>query len=459
LFIQGIKKGKNIRKCLFISVTITVFLLLFLSGCIESNKNNLSREWRTIDTWSGIIYNGTVSVSLLFPYGLDSKMFVFPIINADNLYHYVSNWKIVNSGTVFEEIEIFFDGEMILSKNNETNYEMERLSIGDNPNLNDISMKIFIDQNSTDNDNFISLSKEISGQSFTLKRTLAPLQEIDLFFYVKSYNKTISGKYQSLFQTRIISSVETPIFNRDFELTDIKANEFSFNVAFDLILTSDISIGDIKISTPNDDMQQTITVTPIYPKQSIYRVNIPLRAKGDSFKYPFDEYNESIELNAVDEVNTEYINLTLDGYAYSRTTKDWHINVSADNNQLHFIFTRNQEVTVFWILISTGITLIVLRLLYVGGLKKKVEKTKSMKVIFYIGEVISIPFYFGVIFNYIIFNCPQLFTIGSIIVFIVLVFSILLGAYIFIKEEENKEKNNLKNQKRWRKFNIYRFRK
>ena len=422
--------------------------MLFISGCIETNKNNLSREWQTIDTWYLIIYNGTVSVSVLYPYGLDSETFVFPIINEDNMYHYVSNWTIVNTGTVFEEIEIFFNGEMNLSKINETDNEIKHLSIGDNPNLNDISMKIFINQNSTNNDNYISLSKEIFNQSFTLKRALAPLEEINLFFYVKSYNKTFSGKYQNLFQTHIVSTASTPIYNRDFELTDINANEFGFNVDFDLILTSDISIGDIRISTPKDDMQQIITVAPISSKQSNYHIGIPLRAKGNSFYYPFDEYKDIIELNAVDKEKTEYINQSLNGYTYSRTTTDWHINVSADDNQLHFTFSRNQEVTMFLALAAVGIILFILKLVYIIALLRKMEKIKLMKSINYLGEVISIPFYFGVIFNYIVYDSPQIITISNFSLLILMLISMIFGAYIYVHEEEKKDENNLENTKK-----------
>lgn len=352
-------------------------------------------------------------ISGFLPYGFDEKTFVIPKVIADGHYHHISTWTLNNPGVIYEKIEIRFDE--ILSKHNETTGQIQQLKIGERSDTDDISIKIFINENSTENKNYITLSDAVIGKRFTLDELVIPGGSTTLYFYMKSYNKTISGNFQSLFQTQILAlgtiPEVTPIYNLDFELFDIKANDFTFNLDFALSLTPDVKIGDIKISYPNNDMWEPLVFTSISQQKNIYHLkNIRLKSHGNSIEYPFDEYEEIIELKAINEANTKYINESLEFYACSKTTADWHITVSAKGNYLYFTFARNHERNVFLLLCSINFIMILLGIIIIILKWKKIKLNKKVSLRFF--PWVSLSF-FGL--TYIVFYSPRIDNIGNLI--------------------------------------------
>jgi len=446
-----------------IPLTFLVLIVLLSSnfqlaaGGEGNSAGDSSRESQMIFNYWFTGGNDTISASFSISYSknFDGKIFNISRITADDQYHYFARMNILNTGTIYQKVSINFIGPMVLYNYKETNDEDKQLiGIGERPNVDDASMKIFVNENSTENKNFITFSSDEHFSGYDLG-TIAPTENISLYFYIKSYNKILSGEYKTLSDIKIQSTASTgPVFNPSFQLLDIKNNEFIFKLDFFLVLSSDLSIGDINVSFLEYDVPRSIIISPILPQKSNYHLNINLKTNGDSFLYPFDEYTGVIELNAINSTNTRYINYSLKNYNCSKTTAEWQIKIFGKGNCLYFSFSRNHEIPVFEILFTIGIILLILRclyIIYIGRLRKKLKNKKLMNsffhAIYYVGEVISIPFYLGVIVNYIVYYCPTPSTIGSVSLAIVSIIAIILGAWIFVigkKEEKEKEKTIMK---------------
>jgi hypothetical protein len=446
LKIDEVMKTPRAKITIFISI---LTLIILFTGCIQfdSKDKDSSSQWQSLDSGSGRFYSGTVSIQVSLPKWLDEETFLLPSITADNKYHYVSTWIILNTGTHYVEIMMEYDGEMFLSKYNETGQEIQRLSVGEKPEINDISMKVFIDGNSTENENCITMSEEASEEIFTIVTALAPGDEIPLHFYVKSHNETIFGKYKSIFNMEFtVGATTEPISNPEFKLFDIKGNELIFDLDFVLVLSSHISIGDIKISCPNDPLYPTKPIKPNPTEKNNYNINIKLPVKGDIGQYPLDTYTGAIELNAVDDNYTKVINSTLNQYFTQINTTTWLIQLSSEGNRIYFNFERNHEQNVFYfiknindLLIIIGIVVISLNIIFAVLLNYRNSLfAKSLSVIS-IFPWISLIF-FGL--NYITFYSPAIDTYGNSLLInrVIILFGIIIVGKILEKEGE-KEMN------------------
>lgn len=389
-------------------------------GCIESDETS-SRRWQAINSgWFtfGSIYNNTIFTSINYSGGFDGKNFLIPKITADNQHHYVSHFKILNAGIINIEIVFSYKGEMTLYKQNDT----QQLSIGENPDINDISMKIFIDENSTENENYITLSEDAIGENFYLDTVLTPEDEITLYFYVKSYDKTISGEYGGLFNMNVNALASTttgPIVNVDFDLFDIKGDELVFNLDFYLIFSSDTPIGDLVVSFPRRPNYSKVPVSPISPQQSNYHIDIKLPVDGDDFQYPFDTREGVITLTTKNSSNIKYIydalNRIKDDTPLKNTTH-WHSIISTEGNSIFFSFERNHEQNTFWLLFWLKIIMISLGILIIVSMWKEL-KFKNKLVVDYLPSLSILPWvsliFFGL--RYIAFYSPIMFAKGPLI--------------------------------------------
>lgn len=418
--------SQNQRLKLF--AIIIILLTIGFSGCTNSNENQ-SRKWQTTETLSGMIYNGTVSIAIFYPVGQDDKKFIFPEIKPDNEYHFIRNMKIINTGTLWTEIIFSYDGELSLAKYDTKGDMIQQLSVGENSDINNISLKFFIKENSTENKNYIIFSPQQKEMNFYLIKSLAPGDEIDLYFYAKSHNSLISGTYESLFQIHLTTLPSTgPVFNPQFELFDIKNNEIYFYLDFTLILSSDISLGDIEITYPSCSACPPLYLTPFVSNKSNYHITLNMKVEGNSRDYPFDSYHGTIALNAINQNNTQYINDSLRNYGFSRTTTEWRLTAFTDGNNIIFNFDRIQEINVFWFIFCINMMFIIAGFVIIILYYTKKILKDDVRVMTFLPWISVI--FFGL--DYITFYSPEIFSRGSkilglmcIILFIMQLFNYL----------------------------------
>lgn len=74
-------KRVMILSALVLSVLFSSFVHLEVSS---------AEEWQQISTWHGMIYNGTIATSISYSEGFDGQTLRFPMLTADNQYHYVA---------------------------------------------------------------------------------------------------------------------------------------------------------------------------------------------------------------------------------------------------------------------------------------------------------------------------------------------------------------------------------
>jgi len=411
-------------------IIIILLMFILLGGCIQEDSSS-DKEWKVIDTWSGILYNGTVTTSVSYFDNFDGKIFNISRITADNQYHYIGYIEIKNTGTIFEDISIGFIGPIVLYNYKETKDELKQmLSSGERPSVDDISLKIFINENSTKNEDYISFSSAEHFYNFELGTT-APGESVFLYLYIKSYNETLSGEYKILTDIEIDAKASTgPIFNPTFELFNIEGNEFIFNLDFILVLSSDVSFGDIIISYPKCDVCQPVILPPISSQRSNYHIDINLKIDGNPSQYPFDKYQGVIELNAINELNTKYINTSLKNYRNSKTTADWRVTLYGENNQIFFSFERNHEREVFIVLLSINLFMISLGIFIILSKRKKWKWKNKKPLSNYFPSPSIFPWisliFFGL--NYIVFYSPTLFNLGNFVLLFLLIILFIIMA-------------------------------
>jgi len=155
-------------------------------------------------------------------------------------------------------------------------------------------------------------------------------------------------------------------------------------------------------------------------KDGIYTIrDLYIPAYGDKFSYPFDQYIVDITFKTEDGWNLNLSGLKDETESSSR----WSLEKQWNKNNLHLIFTRSQEKIVFLILVFLALLLIITNLILL-------KKTKNNWLL-YINDFFHIPFFFGVIFNYIIYDVPSYFSISVIVLISALVISILLGGFVY----------------------------
>lgn len=193
----------------------------------------------------------------------------------------------------------------------------------------------------------------------------------------------------------------------------------------------------------------------------------------NQFNYPFDSYwvNLTFYTSSGERLNFSTVSTE------EKVIPQWKMKMQWNGNKLRLDFERNQEVNAFWILLSVGIISILLRVIWISLWKgiistvmkithiieskidlksnslagrlysvltkvDNIAKSKNgwrhglLDILHYVGDVISIPFYFGVIFSYIIYTCPQSLTKSSLYLIPLLLGSIILGGVVFKYQRE-----------------------
>ncbi|MCK4364978.1 MAG: hypothetical protein KAW45_02900 [Thermoplasmatales archaeon] len=149
-----------------------------------------------------------LAISLNYSEGFDGQTFIFPKITADNKYHYIAYAKILISGNLFTDIDMQFDAPLMLYRSNVTEDRNKGFYIGENPREDNLSMRIYINENSTENKNYHTLSTNLSGRTIYLG-TVSPNENLTLYFYVKSHREELTGEYKMGFNLSVVATQNT----------------------------------------------------------------------------------------------------------------------------------------------------------------------------------------------------------------------------------------------------------
>lgn len=157
-------------------------------------------------------------------------------------------------------------------------------------------------------------------------------------------------------------------------------------------------------------------------KDLIFEVSPPFQ--DNQFRYPFDDYWVDIAFYKDDGKKLDFNNITTE----EKVISHWKMKTQWDGNKLHLDFQRNQEQRSFYILVFLAGLSIFINILFLAR--------KETKILSYLNEIISIPFFFGVIFNYMIYDCPTFFTISFLILIPLLIISLILGVIVYNKTKK-----------------------
>jgi len=141
-----------------------------------------------------------------------------------------------------------------------------------------------------------------------------------------------------------------------------------------------------------------------------YRIEVYIPVKGNISDYPYDEYQGNISFITTDN-DIGIINL--DNITSDIVLSRWRLNVSGESNHLFFTFRRNEERRTFEILE------------WFGGITLFIN---------------SLSFALSIIFYYIIYTFPNLLSGNALNLLVLVVLSIILGAFAFAFREGKTQK-------------------
>jgi len=182
----------------------------------------------------------------------------------------------------------------------------------------------------------------------------------------------------------------------------------------------------------------------------IYKIrDFRIEPEGNIEKYPYEEYKCNITFKSVNETYPKIFNY----YVKDNTSSlRWYMDAYGKGNKLSFRFYRNQEQRTYEILESIGLfclyfNLFALFFLLWISLEKNITHNtllgagKSLgAAFFYLGNIVGIPFYAGVIINYIM-NMPIFGNFMSSLIFIVII-SLIFGTSTFMLREYVKKQKS-----------------
>ena len=178
-------------------------------------------------------------------------------------------------------------------------------------------------------------------------------------------------------------------------------------------------------------------------KKGQYKIDdLHLMPIGNSSDYPHDVYNCDITFRRTGS----------EGYFVLKDIKGhinqsgWRLDIYGEGDKLYFTFTRIQEVYTFNLLLLLGyisiiisvISLLLWLIIWKEGTIFGIPIMDFGNFLFYLGNVIGIPFYFGVIMSFIIYDSPTLR--GSYIDHLWLIFfsSVILSSFVFTARNKSK---------------------
>ncbi len=422
------------KKIPILIIALMVIGVGLLYGCINNKEVVDSRSWHTIDTFSLIIYNGTIALDLNYSGGFDGTNFSFPLINPDD-YQYVATIGISNTGTIYEDFIIDFEGGLFLEKQDTTAGEYQKLAIGKSDE-NDVSMLLAINHNSSQTENYILISEDVINNTYEIGKDVKPGDETKIYVYIKSYSRTYSGIFKPAYRIQLTASASTTEpeieVDLDFELSNIKLGELVFDMELNLNFTSDVNLGELIVSSPKGSYMEKISVNPASEESNIYHFVVPIEVKGNDFDYPFDDRTGYIELFTKDNNKTRYLLQSLDKIKKDtplKNTSEWKVTISTKDNKIFFNFTRNNEQEVFWLLCYLNIVFLILGIIIILSIRFEwTVKNKLLSV--YLPRIDIIPWvalsFFGL--RYIVFYSPYVWSKGPIILGLVCIVLFCLNA-------------------------------
>ena len=238
----------------------------------------------------------------------------------------------------------------------------------------------------------------------------------------------------------------TRFFVNNFEPIYVEENENFFSLSMQITFLGYNDTIFLEPSNPNI----TTFISPDNPKEKngTYTIdNLVLKPTGNISQYPFDVYTGNITFRAV---NDTYGKLFLYKINKNFSTSRWNVHVSGYFNKLSFTFSRVQEKGTYKTLRLIGFITLVFNLIALLSLLFGMINNREWKFLgdlsFYIGSMIGIPFYFGVIFNYITYVIPSGANSSAYIYALVLLLmipSLLVGAFCFALREKRRKPKDL----------------
>lgn len=179
----------------------------------------------------------------------------------------------------------------------------------------------------------------------------------------------------------------------------------------------------------------------------IYKIrNLRVEPEGNIKKYPYEEYKCNITFKSENETYPKIFNY----YVKDNTSSlRWYIDAYGEGNKLFFRFYRTLEQRTYEILEFTGLfclyfNLVALFFLLWTSLEKNIKNNTildagkiSGTAFFYLGNIVGIPFYAGVIINYIM-NMP-IFGDFMYSLIVIVIISLISGATTFVFREYTKK--------------------
>ena len=196
-------------------------------------------------------------------------------------------------------------------------------------------------------------------------------------------------------------------------------------------------------------------ILPVNPKEKngTYLIeDLILKPEKIQGEYPYDKQVASITLEILNETACRSINFSEIDEVYS--TDMWRIYIHGNSSKLEFVFSRIRERGVYETLWILGISTTLIN--FFAGLitfyrthsaKKFLSKVVRRNLfdflsdsLFYVGNIVGIPFYLGVIFNYVAYVAPSGARSNGILC-ILMVLAVSLGAICFYLRRKLKNQN------------------
>jgi len=371
---------------------IALLIILFFPTTIEILPNFIGTEKISdIGITSHVSGRGYLSINLLESTSM--KTLNISSIPSNKNFTYWGHIIAINYGDVDTSIDLYVNSEFspLIFSNMFKKNQSKSLKVGKNPNISDISIRIYIGVNSTYHRNFVNLS-DLTENRFHAG-IIKPNEELMFFYYVKKFNDTATGEFISDFTVihegsgvgDFPNTYKKYINIEETHLGNIIKENLEFNIKF-------ITIEKTLVLEGGNQSNQS----------KIYNFDESFYVTGKSYCFPFEILRGSKKIS--DIKSAPYYSLINKHLKF--TTLDWEISIDEENDELNISLERVRERNIFYfILLLSGLTLVYRIYVYKKSKKSdSLDKSKTLGLI----PIISIVIY------YITYTSPSIINIGNI---------------------------------------------